>query len=210
MSYNWCFHSFDHDKFERALIESRQIIVDEVITEINQFGDYSSDEIAQHEHIGRRILAQGIVYDGLDKADTTIMDRFAFDAFHALDAEIAFTPESSEFLSPYVTADLPSHLVKKHFFSRARPIPESEREYFYLPFFTHLGRRLGQNVPSDCEYVALNPSEVGAIEKELEKFLATDEGRALNATNDENLSRDFLGPVRSALSKGRALHAQVS
>ncbi|MEM7613038.1 MAG: hypothetical protein AAF270_15240 [Pseudomonadota bacterium] len=79
-----------------------------------------------------------------------------------------------------------------------------------MPFFTHLGRRLGQDLPSGCEYVALNTTEVAATEKELVKFLGTPHGRALDASNDENISRDFLGPVRSALKKGRALHAQVS
>ena len=210
MSYNWCFHSFDNDKFERALVESRQTIVDHVISEISEFGDYSADEITQHKRIGQMILSKGIDYNELNKTDTKLMDRFAFDAFHAFGDAIDFTPESSEFLSPYVTSDLPSHLFKKHFFSRAKPIPASEREYFYLPFFTHLGRRLGQDVPSECQYVALNPKEVAAIEKELVTFLATDDGRALDESNDENISNDFLGPVRSALAKGRALHAQVS
>ncbi|MEL7311178.1 MAG: hypothetical protein AAFN07_06705 [Pseudomonadota bacterium] len=210
MSYNWCLHSFRYDKYVDALAEQRQRIVDAVLDEVNESDGYAATEVQRYIVVGREIIASGFSYDGLDATDTKVMDRFVFDSFHTLGDSIDFAPLSSEFLSPYVTSDLPSHLFKKHFFSRSRPIPEADREYFLLPFFTHLGRRLGQDMPSDCEYVALEPAEVVAIEKELVKFLGTDEGRSLDQSSDNNLSRDFLEPVRSALEAGCALHAQVS
>ncbi len=210
MSYNWCFHSFDYRAFKHALSQSRQKVVDDVIGEITEFGDYPQDEVRRYERIGERIVSSGFSYDGCDEADTKIMDRFIFDMFHTFGDEISFEPESSEFLSPYASADLPSHLYKKHFWSRPKPIETADREYFYLPFFTHLGRRLGQSEPSECEYVALEPAEVLSLRREIEKFLATPEGKALDASYDENLSRDFLEPVRSVLKKRKALHAQVS
>lgn len=210
MSYNWCLHSFDYEAFVCALLNERQRIVDSVLDEINEFGGYPAVDVERHDRVGRLIVTQGFDYDRLDDTDYTVMDRFVFDAFHTLDDDIDFSPESSEFLSPYVTSDLPSHLYRKRFFSRPKPIPESEREYLYLPFFRHLGRRWRQNMPSDCEYVALDPSEVAAIEKELVKFLATPEGKNLDESNDKNISRDFLEPVRSVLAQGKALHAQVS
>ena len=210
MSYNWCFHSYDDDAFEQALTHDRQRIVDTVLNEIGESGGYSPKEIQHYERIADTIATQGFNYQGLAESDLPIMDRFVFDAFHTLGADIAFSPESHEFLSPYVAADLPSHLFKKHFFSRAKPIPPTEREYLYLPFFAHLGRRLGETTPSECEYVALNVSEVAHIEKELVKFLATPDGQALDQSNHETLSKDFLGPDRSAMKKGKALHAKVS
>ncbi|MEL7296903.1 MAG: hypothetical protein AAGJ86_04525 [Pseudomonadota bacterium] len=210
MSYNWCFHSYDDDAFEKALIHDRQRIVDAVLNEIGKSGGYPAKEIQQYERIAGHITARGFDYQGLAKADLPIMDRFVFDAFHTLGADISFTPESHEFLSPYVTTDLPSHLHKKHFFSKPKPIPAAEREYLYLPIFTHFGRRLDEEDPSECEYVALSVTEVASIEQELVKFLATPDGQALDEANDNNLSNDFLKPVQSALKKGKALHAQVS
>lgn len=210
MSYNWCFHSFDHDAYVHALTHARNKIIDSVIDENNQFGDYPPAEMQRYQQVGAQILERGFRYDGLNKTETKIMDRYVFDSFHVLGDEIAFQPESHEFLSPYATSDLPSHLFRKRFWSRPQPIPKSEREYTYLPFFTHLGRRLNQDVPSECEYIALQQTEVVALEQELVKFLATDEGKVLDASYDGNLTNDFLGPVRTVLGKNRALHAQVS
>ncbi|MEL7486065.1 MAG: hypothetical protein AAGJ87_02490, partial [Pseudomonadota bacterium] len=115
------------------------------------------------------------------------------------------------FLSPGVTSELPSHLAPtKFFWSRPKPIDAEHREYAYLPLFTHYGRRLGEQTPSSCEYVALDAQETVELRREIEKFLTTPDGAALNRAFDNAIQNDFLGPAASAVKKEKSLHAQVS
>lgn len=209
MSYNWSFHSFDYDRFESALIHSRRKIVGAVIDEMRQF-NFGPDEIERYSRAGRRLIESGFSYAGWAASDFEIVDRFVFNLFHTCAEEINFEPESSAFLSPYLTSDFPSHLQKRFFWSRPEPIPAENREYVFLPFFTHNGRRLGEQLPSDCEYVALDLHETRLLRAEIERFLSSADGHALDARFDNSIRNDFLGPVTAAIRKGKALHAQVS
>lgn len=209
MSYNWSFHSFDYDKFEHALLHSREKVVDAVLSEIRQF-TYDPVDFERHAQVGKRLVASGFAYGGWPTADFKIIDRFIFDFFHVCAADINFEPESPEFLSPSATVELPSFFQRRFFWSRPRPIPADKRDYFYLPFFQHGGRRLREEISADCEYIALDLQETHLLKRELEKFLASPEGQELDLLHGNNVRNGFLEPVLSATSKGKALHGQLS
>lgn len=209
MSYNWSFHSFDYDKLEHALLHSREKVVDAVLNEMRLF-DCDPVDIERHAQVGKRLVDSGFSYDGWPTGDFKVIDRFVFDLFHVCASDIDFEPESVEFLSPSATVELPSFFQRRFFWSRPRPIPAESRDYFYLPFFQHNGRRLGEEIPADCEYIALDLQETHLLKRELEKFLASPEGQELDLLYDNNIRNDFLGPVLSAVSKGKALHGQLS
>lgn len=209
MSYNWCFHSFDYDRFAFALVHSRKEIVDIVIAQQMEWRD-SENEIQRFAAVGRRLVEKGFNYEYFESRDIKTVDMFAFAVFHVISDKIDLQSLSSAFLSPYVTSDLPSHLEKKSFWRKPQLIPADRLEYMYLPFFTHRGRRLGQTVPSACEYVALDLNETRALAREIEKYLASPEGQMLDAGHDNTIAQDFLGPVRAAIRSGKGLHAQLS
>jgi len=207
MSYNWSFHSFDYAKFEHALTHSREKVVNAVVDEMREL-DFKPNAIEPYIRVGRRVIESGFTYAGQPKGDLKYIDRFVSELFHVCGSEIDIQPESPEFLSPNVTAELPSDSQKQFFWSR--PKPSTEREYTYLPFFQHAGRRLGEQAPSACEYVALDLRETELLKNELEKFLASADGEQLDALHPNIIRRDFLGAVLTTIGKGKALHAQLS
>lgn len=209
MSYNWSFHSFDYDKFENALVHSRRKIVDAVIAEMRAF-DNNPKATARHARIGEKLAGFGFSYEGWKESDFKSIDRFIFDLFHVCGAEISLQPESPEFLSPHVTSDLPTELTKRFIWSQPELLPAEQRTYRYLPFFALAGRRLGQQSPSPCEYVVLDPRETELLKAEIEKYLLTAEGEAHDAGCYNAIRKDFLGPVASTIRKRKALHAQLS
>lgn len=209
MSYMWSFYSFDYDKFESVLAHSRRKVVDAVIDEMRQL-KFDPKEVERHARIGEQLIETGFSYDGRPARDLNIIDRFVCDLFYTFAGEINSEPESTEFLSPGVTCDFPPLLQKRFWWSRPKPIPAEKREYHYLPFFTHCGRRLGQQNPSHCEYIAFNPEETRQLKEEVEKFLASPGGHDLNADNFNNISNDLLGPVSSAVGKEKSLLAKLS
>lgn len=209
MSYNWSFHSFDYARFQQALTHSRQAMIDAVIREMRAFDD-DPKFIERHVRVGQRLVENGFSYAGCPKAELEVVDRFVFEIFHVFSQEIGFEPESPEFLSPRVTSEFPSGVEKRFFWSRPKPVPADRRAYEYLPIFTHFGRRLGEQAPSPCEYVVLDPEETRRLKGEIETFLRTPEGGQLDAFYDNAIEKDFLVPVDVAIRKGKALHAQAS
>ncbi|MBC7770174.1 MAG: hypothetical protein H7124_15425 [Phycisphaerales bacterium] len=183
--------------------------MDAVVNEMREL-DFKPDVIERYVRVGKRVVESGFAYDRRPSGDLKFIDQFVFELFHVCASEIDSQPESPEFLSPRVTAELPSYFQKQFFWSRPKPIPAADRDYIYLPFFHHAGRRLGQQVPSACEYIALELIETQALKDELEKFLASSEGEQLDALYPNTIRKDFLGPVLSALGKGKALLAKLS
>lgn len=209
MSYNWSFHSFDSGKLEHTLAHARERVVNAVVGEMRELG-FKPNVIEQYVRVGKRALDSGFVYAGQPNSDLKVIDHFVFELFHICASDIDSVPESPEFLSPAITAELPSYFEKKSFWSRPKPIPEADRDYAYLPFFHHSGRRLGEQVPSACEYIAFDLRETQALKSELEKFLASSHGEELDGLYPDTLRRDLLGPVASAVGKGKSFYARLS
>lgn len=208
MSYNWSFHSFDYGKFEHALAHSRAKVVNAVVDEMREVG-FKASAIEPYVRVGKRVVESGFTYAGQPSGDLKYIDQFVFEIFRVCAADIDSTPESPEFLSPRVTSELPS-FPKQFFWSRPKPNPAADGEYAYLPFFNHAGRRLGEHSPFACEYIVLKLREVELLKGELEKFLASSEGEELEALHPNIIRKDLLGPVLSALGKGKALVGKLS
>ena len=209
MSYNWSFHSFDYGKLVHAMTHSREKVVNAVVNEMREL-NFKPDVIERYVRVGKRVVDSGFTYAGRPKGDLKFIDQFVFELFHVCASDINREPESPEFLSPRVTAELPSYFQKQFFWSRPKPIHAANRDCTYLTFFHHAGRRLGEQTPSACEYIALDLRETELLKNELEKFLASSEGEQLDALYPNTVQKDFLGPVLSALGKGKALYARLS
>ncbi len=209
MSYNWSFHSFDYGKLEHVLTHSREKVVNAVVNEMREL-NFKPDVIERYVRVGKSAVDSGFTYAGRPGSDLKVIDRFVFELFHVCASDIDSQPESPEFLSPTVTGELPSYFQKQFFWSRPKPIAAADRDYTYLTFFHHAGRRLGEQTPSACEYIALDLRETELLKNELEKFLASSEGEQLDALYPGTIQKDFLGPVLSALGKGKALYAKLS
>jgi hypothetical protein len=164
MSYNWSFYSFDYGKLAHALTHSREKVVNAVVNEMREL-NFKPDIIQRYVRVGKRLVDSGFAHDGQPSGDFKFIDQFIFELFHVCASDIDREPESSEFLSPRVTAELPSYFQKQFFWSRPKPIPAADRDYIYLPFFHHSGRRLGEQVPSACEYIALDLRETHLLKR---------------------------------------------
>lgn len=209
MSYSWSFYSFDSGKLAHALTHSREKVVNAVVNEMRD-SNFKPGVIERYVRVGKRVAESGFTYAGLPKDDLKFIDHLVLELFHVCASDIESEPESPEFLSPNVTAELPGYFQKQSFWSRPKPILPAYRQYTYLPFFHHAGRRLGEQAPSACEYVVLDSRETVMLKNELEKFLASPEGEQLEALYINTLRNDFLGPVLSAIGKGKALYARLS
>ncbi|MEZ5973038.1 MAG: hypothetical protein R3C31_14605 [Hyphomonadaceae bacterium] len=180
-----------------------------VVNEMREL-NFKPDVVERYVRVGKSVVDSGFTYAGQSKGDLKFIDQFVFELFHVCASDIDSQPESPEFLSPSVTGELPTYFQKQFFWSRPKPIPTAARDYTYLTFFHHAGRRLGEQTPSACEYIALDLRETELLKDELERFLASSEGEQLDALYPGTIRNDFLGPVLSALGKGKALHARLS
>ena len=184
-------------------------MVSAVVNEMREL-NFKPDLIERYVRVGKQVVESGFTYAGRPKSDLKVIDQFIFELFHVCASDIDGQPESPEFLSPRVTGELPSYFQKQFFWSPPKPIPAADRDYTYLTFFHHAGRRLGEQTPSACEYIALDLRETELLKNEIEKFLASSEGEQLDALYPDTIRKDFLGPVLSAIGKGKALHARLS
>jgi len=209
MSYNGSFHSFDCGKLEHALTHAREKVVNAVVNEMREL-NFKPDVVERCVRVGKRVVESGFTYAGQPKGDLKVIDHFVSELFYLCASDIDSVPESPEFLSPRITAELPSYFQKSFFWSRPKPIPAADSDYICLTFFHHAGRRLGEQTPSACEYIALDLRETELLKNELEKFLSSSEGEQLDALYPNTIRKDFLGPVLSALGKGKALYARLS
>ena len=209
MSYHWSFYSFDYGKLADALTHSREKVVNAVVNEMREL-NFKPDVIERYVRVGKGVVESGFTYAGRPKGDLKFIDQFVCELFQVCASDIDSEPESPEFLSPSVTAELPGYFQKQFFWSRPKPIRAAGRDYTYLAFFHHAGRRLGEPTPSACEYIALDLRETGELKNELEKFLGSSEGEQLDALYPNTIRKDFLGPVLSAIGKGKALYARLS
>lgn len=209
VSYNWSFYSLDCEKLAYALTHSREKVVNALVNQMREL-NLKPNVLERYVRIGKQVVESGFTYAGAPNVDLKFIDQFVLELFHTSASEIDSEPESLDFLSPRVTAELPCYFQRPFFWSRPKPALAPDRKYTYLTFFPHAGRRLGEQTPSACEYVVLDLRETGLLKSELKRFLGSSEGEELDALYPDSIRRDLLGPVLSAIGKGKGLYAQLS
>jgi hypothetical protein len=186
MSRLWSFYSYSQPEFDAYLGGGRAGAAEE-LTAAAMWDEDAWDDPEAVRVLCSTIARRGVDYAGLSPSEAALLDALV---------PALFAPEG--LAEPWsVEAESPDGL---HPSAMNELLPRSQGAAL-LPMLLG-GRRHGEPNPSQCGYCFLTPTECAQLVSEAERALAS------NSTWNEKwvpevVNECLIGPLRSAMSKGR-------